>query len=528
MQKRKNVAVNKEFEIPSLWKKILLGVILIFCGLFFIHKIIFINADLGRHIRNGEIITSNLGSGNPQEFSLFNANYYSYTEPGFQLVNHHWASGVIFYFIWKFFGFAGLTLFHAIMNVATLFVFFRIAEKRSGFLIALLGTLLAVPLFTFRTEIRPEAFSYLLSGLYLLLMEKYSDGSISVKKLLLVILPLQILWTNLHLFFVVGLFYIVIYWFSAIIKKEKTKELSIVLVASLIVSFINPNGWNGFIEPFLILREYGYMIAENQNIFFMQGRFPDNLIYLHFEILFALTVFIAARRLILSREVNVDPHLIIFLVFSFLAFKMIRAIPFWGLFFIPFFSGNISNYPKAGSVVMQRILLAGIFIILGYGLLAKQHYYSPFKGFAGLGLIENVNRSADFIKKYNLQGPIFNNYDIGGYFIYHLFPDQRVFVDNRPEAYSVDFFKKIYEPMQESEDKWKELSENFGINCIYFFRHDNTTHAQPFLIRRINDPQWAPVFADDYAIIFLKRNEKNAESISRYELPKSIFTAVPQ
>jgi len=57
-----------------------------------------------------------------------------------------------------------------------------------------------------------------------------------------------------------------------------------------------------------------------------------------------------------------------------------------------------------------------------------------------------------FFKENNLQGPIFNNYDIGGYLIFNLFPQEKVFVDNRPETYSSEFFQEDYIPMQEDYD----------------------------------------------------------------------------
>jgi len=50
-----------------------------------------------------------------------------------------------------------------------------------------------------------------------------------------------------------------------------------------------------------------------------------------------------------------------------------------------------------------------------------------------------------------------------------------------------------------------------------------TPWAQQFLIARVKDPEWAPVFVDEQTIIFLKRNASNAPVISRFELPKSMF-----
>lgn len=141
----------------------------------------------------------------------------------------------------------------------------------------------------------------------------------------------------------------------------------------------------------------------------------------------------------------------------------------------------------------------------------------------GPGLYPNNLASADFFKEQKIEGPIFNNYNIGGYLIYNLYPDHRVFVDNRPEAYSVEFFLKVLEPMQSSQSFWEKTEEKYGFNAIYFHRGDKTTWGQPFLIKRIEDSTWTPVFVDDHTLILLKNNEKNKEVIDKFELPKDTF-----
>jgi hypothetical protein len=65
---------------------------------------------------------------------------------------------------------------------------------------------------------------------------------------------------------------------------------------------------------------------------------------------------------------------------------------------------------------------------------------------------------------------------------------QKVFVDNRPEAYSVAFFDSIYKPMQENDAFFKQMVEKYDINTICFYRHDATPWAQPFLFAEHKTP----------------------------------------
>ena len=139
------------------------------------------------------------------------------------------------------------------------------------------------------------------------------------------------------------------------------------------------------------------------------------------------------------------------------------------------------------------------------------------------GLVPGINGSAEFVKLMNIQGPMFNNYDIGGYLIFNLFPRVKVFVDNRPEVYSVSFFKDVYVPMQENDEAWRSTDRQYDFNVIYFYRYDLTPWGQNFMISRLRDPEWAPVYVDLFTIVFLRRNEQNKRIIDALELPRSMF-----
>jgi len=124
----------------------------------------------------------------------------------------------------------------------------------------------------------------------------------------------------------------------------------------------------------------------------------------------------------------------------------------------------------------------------------------------------------DFIKENNIQGPMFNNFDIGSFLIWKLYPDHKVFVDGRPEAYSVEFFQEVYIPMQNNPEIWNKYSKEYDINYIIFDLHDGTPWGQTFMYRIQQDSEWKIVFKDDRTIILLKNIPANKEVISRYSL----------
>ena len=495
-------------------------------GFLYAHKINLVTADLGRHLKNGELFL--------QTWQPIKTNFYSYTEPNFPVINHHWASGALFFLIWKITGFSGLQLFFIALNLSAFLICFNIARKHIGVGLATLLALPIIPLLAERTEIRPEALSYLFAALFFWIVFSVRNGARSAR--FLWILPLiQIFWVNSHIFFFLGPAIIGAFLLESIIAQSRRHNALTFLTAlagTAIAACINPFGIRGIVAPFTILKNYGYLIVENQSVWFIQKLFakPSTYIFEFVFLLLALSVII----FFVKKRARVLSHLaFVFLAagFSFLAWFQIRNFALFGLIALPLtafflkeaFGGKISAINNQREKI--ALWFAGATVCVAGLLLVSTNLpqYIPYWRQFGFGLEEGNNAAADFMQKNGITGPLFNNYDIGGYLIWHLFPKERVFVDNRPEAYRVDFFKKTYVAAQENESVWRDVENMHRFNAIVFSYHDMTPWGQKFLISRINDPEWAPVFADQYVIIFLKRNEKNLPLIRAHEIPKNAF-----
>jgi len=157
-------------------------------------------------------------------------------------------------------------------------------------------------------------------------------------------------------------------------------------------------------------------------------------------------------------------------------------------------------------------------------------------------------RGVEFVKQNNIKGPVFNNFDVGSFLIWKLYPVPSsstsygtsplcpsalagpvsrgtdgfgacgVFVDGRPEAYSTEFFEKIYKPMQEDPKMWKYYSEKYAINYVFFAHTDITPWARTFLNQIIQNPDWPLVYKDSSVAIFLKKTPENSALIRKFEI----------
>jgi len=489
----------------------------LFASLFFFQKINLMASDLGRHLKNGEIITS---SKQP-----ITTNLYSYTYPNYTFIAHHWGFGVIAFKIYKIAGFDGLTIFNAAVSFLTIALLLNYSAKRVGLKYTCVGFLLILPLYTYRTEIRPET----ISALFVVLALYILTSSIRLQFRLILIFLLQVLWVNIHVFFVFGLFLSAIFLLTRLIRADyrQVRYTLILLVTQILATLLNPYGLKGALYPLQILNDYGYRIVENQTPFLLLKVIPSP-IYYYLLAISGITVVL----IVLSIESGIKKDLLYTLVstaFLLGSLKMVRLMPYFGIFALftlsyCFYTLNLKYGDLLKRVLNNPVILTslgGTGFILVF-ILISSNLYNPLTNF-GVGLMPGISRSADFFKENGLQGPIFNNYDAGGYLIFYLYPKQKVFVDNRPEAYPSSFFKTEYVPMQEKEDVWVKLNDKYNFNAIYFYRLDYTPWAQPFLINRLKDPTWAPVYVDGSALIMLKRNNQNEPVIKTYELPKELF-----
>lgn len=504
-----------------------------------VEKIDLTTADLGRHLKNGETILSG-------DFSVLNKNFYSYAYPNYPFVNHHWLSGVVFYLVEKISGFNGLSVFYVLLNIAAFLVFFAAAVRLASFEIAAVVSVIILPIISLRPEIRPEIFTYLFSGIFFLIL---ANSGKSWRWLWL--LPiLEIFWVNFHILFIFGIVIIAAFLIGYLIDflRERSQEakasffqLSAVFISAVSATLLNPAGLNGALYPFKLFRQKiydnGYLLFEDQSFRFIENIFGAYPAGIYFKIVLGILIasfifyfihfFIKKTFFINTTNRIFITNFLLAIFFSSLAWLAIRSFTLFGYFALPLIAFNFRGIASIVKIKEKTSsILFAVFIILSAFLFVFINPQQWENRQTGIGLIDGINQAADFFKQNNLFGPIFNNYDIGGYLIYHLFPKEKAFVDNRPEAYPSSFFKEKYIPMQEQELIWQELSERYGFNAIFFYRLDATPWAQPFLIKRIDDQKWIPVFVDDYTIIFLKNNPQNQEITEKYKIPREIFSVI--
>ncbi|MDD3532223.1 MAG: hypothetical protein PHR64_02530 [Candidatus Shapirobacteria bacterium] len=489
-----------------------LGVVLlvVFCLSFHSAEIEW-NQDLGRHIRLGEIIL--------EEKSIPKINFFSYLEVDFPFQNHHWLSEVVLALIYNNFGNSGLILFKTLLLVLAWGGLFWLASQTISPSWAAFLILLPILIFRERTDIRPEIFGFLLFGLFLIIFTKARKGK---KKLLWCLPLLQLLWVNLHISFVFGLFLIGVnfFWFWQKKLFSSSKKAGMVLLPlflAVLANLVNPNFINGALAPLLIWQNYGYQIVENQSVFFLSALgYRGGIVLFKIGFILGLVFFIANRKSLID--------FLAWLALSIISARQIRHLPFWALYSFWFWASTLQFFLKKVSQKTRLFfdwgakitaLLAASFLVLIHSTGLIYRWSDQNKNF-GFGGNQPTREAALFLVNNFPKEKIFNNFDIGSYLDY-FYPEIRVFADSRPEAYPA-FFWQEYRAIQSDWNKWQEIVEKYQIGVVFFSHTDQTDWAKNFLVNLYQDEKWRLVYLDGDIVIYSNIEAGPEELIINKEL----------
>src|SRR3989344_2875439 len=350
-------------------------------AVFLIHNFDSIGQDIGRHLKTGEIIW--------QAKEVPKTNLFSFTEPDFPFTNHHWLSEVIFYGIYGWFGFTGLILLKVVFVLAAFLLLFFVAKKYATFWPIVISFLFSIFIFIERTEVRPEIFSFVILAFFLWVLfgEKYRGSTLNLQKgrtsnLLqgrtfdwLWFLPIaQLLWVNLHIYFFIGPVLVLSFLIDQLINlknKQVNRSLSqfdgeesgarkrpihlfvdlsirrtlTVLCLVFIVTIFNPNGIQGALLPFNILKEYVFSIVENQTLAFLANFFGFKLTIFVFKLSVAAAVILSVINFRKTRQRIFEILILIFSIYA--GFKMLRNLPLYALVSFPILAILLSDVSQS-------------------------------------------------------------------------------------------------------------------------------------------------------------------------------------
>lgn len=447
-----------------------------------------LDPDLWWHLQAAKDIVANR--------SIPYTDDYSFTKAGSEWITHEWLSELLMYAVYRVSGLGGLVLVFSVAITAAFVIVYRRSAGRPYVAVwaVLLAALSSTPLF----GIRVQMITLLLASVYVALLDRFArEGQ---TRILWWLPPLMVLWVNLHAGFALGLGLIALYLFSlALDRKWKLlRPLAMTGLACFLVVPLNPNGFRIFLYPLQTLASpsMAALIDEWLSPNFHQTAF------LPLAALLLLTFSILAFT---PRPPRLG-ELFLLLVTAFGALRSARHIPIFALVAAPIFADHLFDlmktrgwdkvferepYPTPGKLIMMLLLLIAP---LSLALFQFWRFVSHQQTYVAQ---RNPVAAVDFIQARRLPGPIYNRYDWGGYLIFRLYPEYRVYVDGRADVYGDDFLFQMVSTY-DGHIAWREPLDRYGIRTVLI------SPDVPLASLLRNDPDWQKAYEDNKAVIFTK------------------------
>jgi hypothetical protein len=355
--------------------------------------------------------------------------------------------------------------------------------------------------------------------------------------LYLIPLPfIMLLWANLHGGFILGMLILASYLiaenfkyfmkrFGRILPSRSLKMLNTAGIIAIFASFINPNSYKVF--PFLFEFEtgrYKSMIIESVSpMTLVRSGFYEPQFILYF-ILLALCVLLFVID-IKKRDLT-DGVLIA--VLAGMSLSSSRFIPF----FCPVAALMIARYsaeilgklrPREHLQSLVKKIELPTAIILSIALIIVINNAGLFK--SGIRMNKYPEGAARFLKENKITGNMFNPYVWGGYLMWELYPEYKVFIDGRGLIGEV-FFQEVRvlgasRQLVEQLPEWKAILKAYNVDFIITYSVDNFTgRLVPLIPALLNDPAWHLIYMDNISLIFLQESTANKPITDRFSIPK--------
>jgi hypothetical protein len=509
--------------------------------------------DFWWHIATGKYIIENKSIPDEDPFSFVsnleeNKNLFPKREKF--ILKQYWISQILLYKIYNTFGDKGIIILRSLIlfSIIVIALWWFTRQKIAFYITYPFIFFIFLQSVTFIGE-RPVLFTILFAVVTFFILDKFKQRK---SKSIYFLIPLMLLWANLHGGFILGILIIMVFIVgetaSFILKRDKRDRkalatLYIVGFIAIAASGINPNG---FSVLFLFFEKAELFERGTQEYFspftlYANKIQPIDIEYIILIVLFPLLAVLRNKKIdivyyfllcsLLFMSVSATRYLIYFVSIG----SMILGRELYYLIedYLTKFNVNRFKFNVVASlcIFISAVLYAGDVLVIDKINFAKAEKFSVPK------------RAADFLMTNNIEGNIFNDMGFGGYLIWRLYPWKKVFIDTRQINYTVVkehdwiiYSRKSLKNTDLPEGKkplWERLLNHYKINLIVLDTVDAMGSTKPILFTLLKSDHWVPVYSDIISVVFLRENKANETIIKEYRIDKewvynSVITRLTQ
>ncbi|MEW5939545.1 MAG: hypothetical protein AB1750_07790 [Chloroflexota bacterium] len=445
------------------------------------------DGDPGRHIVVGKIILT--------EGEIPRTDIFSQTKPGQPLTTTEWLSEVVYAAAYLALGLDGVVaLAIALIAVTFTLVFRETLRVSDSYALSFALVFLMIAATLFHWLARPHLFSWLMLAIWLSQMDRLARGE---TKNIWQFPLMMLLWANLHGGFIVGLLVWAAYaagsWFDKP-AREVWKRVWLAGAASLAATFVNPSGaglWGNVV---------GHVGDSALMALQIDWRSPDFHSANAWPFLFILGLLLLSRARA-DRPLSGGQS---FLLAGLTAFALVsvRNIPFFVIACVPLLGYSLPRlkldsilratqswlrgavWPVAAALIVVGLTRSGVRLDAG----RMGNTFDPARFPVG---------AADWLEVHPQEGNVFNEFTWGGYLLFRLWPDQRVFIDGQTDFYGAEL-SQDYLTMYAARENWEALLAEYQIDWAILPR------SSPLAQELRDAARWRVLYEDETAVILRK------------------------
>jgi hypothetical protein len=508
-----------QFLTPSVSDLLFVAVLAgLSCGA--LGRLLLRDSDTGWHIRNGQLML--------HTHSITRVDSFSATMSGRHWYAWEWLYDVFIAAIHHIFGLNGVVFYTAAIIAATLVLVFHLAMRRGGSLpVTLILIVLSMGSAAVHFLARPHIVSWLFTVIWFELLDSSAWGGGSEKTSRLFWLPaLMLVWVNLHGGFILGFVLLGVYIAGGAVQYYTSRDerkavgswlrtLGLVTGLSLLASFANPYSYKLHLHIYQYLSDRFLMDRVSE---FLSPDFHGAA-----QQCFAVLLLITILALASARRRPEPAQLLVVLMAAYSGLYSSRNLPVSSmlltLIVAPLLSETIAKLSEDAEIAswlrafflrlhafgmrmgkLESQLQGHVWLVLAFvlGLWACAHG-------GRLGSAQLINayfdekrfpvEAAQVIVDRDIREPIFCPDLWGGYLIYRLYPQTKVWVDDRHDLYGNQFFKDYLKVVYVQSD-WEKVLDEKHVNWILVQKNSSlgTILGQA--------PSWRLIHEDATAVLF--------------------------
>jgi len=463
---------------------------------------------------------------------FFYYDHFAYTSNQNVWINLHWLFQVYAYAVYLLGGIKALLISKSlIIALCCVLLAFSVKSKKN---LAISMLIMALLIYEVRYLIlmRPILFTLLFISTYIFCLQNFIRSKNFL--FLYLLIPVQIIWTNSQGLFILGPGILIAFWVGESVQsyldnkyfyKDKLyhgfeKELVVksIFISLIIIvsSFINPYGMDGFLFPFALFMRitpnfkniYSANISENIPLFKLLETEP------HYPFLVIGILALLIFSFIYMGNKGRLSHILLGIGFLVLAIMAKRNILLFILIAGFIFRFNLSRMLVSLNLMpkLQTGLIGILVLILGLQSFShtqmlietpQNSHISPFRHPVG---------AIDYLQKHPLDGNIFNSIRHGGYLMWKMYPQKKVFIDGRMIIRTPEFFSD-YLTILDHPALFDNIAKRYNISQVLLPTaiFDRYLKLAKYL-QKHND--WIITYVDDSSILYSNKYKSSQLEIS--------------